>query len=87
MSQRAFSDYIIQDRDLSQNIHFFEENRQKQGRFVPQCQNLSVGVKICQSTHIEYEKGISPGLIPPSSFLVTVVSVSAQGGGLQERAS
>jgi hypothetical protein len=34
--------------DLSQNIHFFEENCQKQGRFVPQRQKLSWGVKICQ---------------------------------------
>jgi hypothetical protein len=36
------------DRDLSQNIHFFEENRQKQGRFVLHRQKLSVGVKNCQ---------------------------------------
>jgi hypothetical protein len=34
---------------LSQNTHFFEENSQKQGHFVPHCQKLSVGVKICQS--------------------------------------
>jgi hypothetical protein len=33
---------------LSVNMHFFEENRQKQGCFVPQCQKLSWGVKICQ---------------------------------------
>jgi hypothetical protein len=44
----AFSDGIIRDRDLSQNIHFFEENSQKQPVFVPQCQNLSWGVKNCQ---------------------------------------
>jgi hypothetical protein len=48
-----FTDGIDQDRDLSQNLHFFEENRQKQGRFVPDCQKLSVGVKICQSTTID----------------------------------
>jgi hypothetical protein len=38
----------IDDLDLSRNTHFFEENCQKQGRFVPQCQKLSVGVKNCQ---------------------------------------
>jgi hypothetical protein len=30
---------------LSQNTHFFEENCQKQGCFVTQCQKLSWGVK------------------------------------------
>ena len=48
--QTTFIDRLTPIRDLSQNIHFFEENRQKQARFVPQRQKLSVGVKICQST-------------------------------------
>jgi hypothetical protein len=50
VSRRTFNDGIIRDRDLSQNIHFFEENRQKQGHFVPHCPKLSWAVKICQST-------------------------------------
>jgi hypothetical protein len=41
-------DGVMQDLELSQNIHFFEENCQKQGRFVPHCPKLSVVVKICQ---------------------------------------
>jgi hypothetical protein len=53
VSRRAFSDGITQDRHPSQNIHFFEENCQKQGRFVPQRQKLSAGVKICQSTETD----------------------------------
>jgi hypothetical protein len=40
--------------DLSQNIHFFEENSEKQARFVPQRQKLSWAVKNCQSRFAGY---------------------------------
>jgi hypothetical protein len=51
---RPFRARLIPNSDLSQNIHFFEENCQKQARFVPQRQKLSVGVKSCQSTKQDF---------------------------------
>jgi hypothetical protein len=41
-------DPFAPNNHLSQNTHFFEENGEKQARFVPQCQKLSWGVKNCQ---------------------------------------
>jgi hypothetical protein len=44
----AFHTDLAVAKSTVKNMHFFEENRQKQGCFVPQCQKLSWGVKICQ---------------------------------------
>ncbi len=58
MGYQHWKPILLELSHLSQNTHFFEENGQKQGHFVPHCQKLSWGVKICQSARQRFGIGL-----------------------------